>query len=682
MVGDIAGEAERLLGVVENLLLLTKLESGIHPDPEPQVLAHVVRLSSTRSSAGTPSRDIRLTDEPRHLIVDADRPYLDLILENLLGNALKYSPAGAPIEVVVRATETEAQVLVLDRGIGLTDADLDRLFTAFYRTEAARGRRRGWASGSPPASASSRALAAGSGQSRARAAASEFGFALPLADGARRPGSSGALPPPLRGSFAALAWASRICLNTLPMPGRIRSRAAACASRSRRRMRAASRVSSVVRSSRLGRRPWPDRRARGRPRQRPRVGFAHARARPRRRTTPSSASAPAPTGRATAGSRSSSSSSGWLLLDAEQTDDLGLPLARGPFADARRRARRRSAGAHRPGAHLGPRAPRRRQAREGGVEGDREGRRRGGQPAKGGAEPSAAPDRRARRRRVPGATPSSSARSGPSMATPSGPSGRTPGSARSATTTGASPGSRGATPASCWSRRRAAGSSARRSAPGTAGAAGSTTSRSRRATAGRGSRRASSSRSRPACASLGCPKVNVMVRDESDGGARALAEPRLRAGRRRGQLGKELRMTKHAHRSATAVASASAYLAEHPDEARYRDGYARARGWRWPPRRGRRARRRGSAPTCPRAIGGGALGAVAGLVLPRRGRGLRRVADRRSGPPPGHRPAAGRPRGHRRQRVGRSRHPRPRRGDPGRGRCRFAWSVTRSSSGR
>ena len=125
MVGDIAGEAERLLGVVENLLLLTKLESGIHPDPEPQVLAHVDQAVVESFQRRHPDRRrSRLTSEPRHLIVEADRPYLDLILENLLSNAAQVQPGRqSPIEVVVRATDAEAQVLVLDRGIGLDGAD-------------------------------------------------------------------------------------------------------------------------------------------------------------------------------------------------------------------------------------------------------------------------------------------------------------------------------------------------------------------------------------------------------------------------------------------------------------------------------------------------------------------------------------------------------------------------------
>ena len=181
MITDIAGEAERLLGVVENLLLLTKLESGIHPDPEPQVLAHVTRTVLESFGRRHPERVIALTGESRHLIVEADRPYLDLILENLLSNAVKYSPPQARVEVEIKATDAEAQVMVLDRGIGLEGTDTEQLFSAFYRSEPARSRSSGLGIG---LAACKRVVESLGGRVWARAregGGSEFGFALPLA---------------------------------------------------------------------------------------------------------------------------------------------------------------------------------------------------------------------------------------------------------------------------------------------------------------------------------------------------------------------------------------------------------------------------------------------------------------------------------------------------------------------
>ncbi len=181
MIADVAGEAERLLGVIENLLLLTRLESGIHPDPEPQVLAHVARLVVGSFGRRHPGRTVELTSEPRHVIVEADRPYLDLIFENMLGNAVKYSPAETPIEVVVQATDSEGQVLVLDRGIGLHDAEIERLFEAFYRADMARGTSAGLGIGLAACRRVVESLGGRIWAASREGGGSEFGFALPLA---------------------------------------------------------------------------------------------------------------------------------------------------------------------------------------------------------------------------------------------------------------------------------------------------------------------------------------------------------------------------------------------------------------------------------------------------------------------------------------------------------------------
>jgi PAS domain S-box-containing protein len=181
MIDDIADDSERLLGVIENLLTLTRLESGVHADPEPQVLAHVVKTTVDSFSARHRDRRVELRGEPRHLIVDADRPYLELLLTNLLSNADKYSPADEPIEIVLRSTDTHAEVLVLDRGIGLAGADPARLFTAFYRTEDAQARTGGLGIG---LAACKRVVETLGGRIWAEprdGGGSEFGFALPLA---------------------------------------------------------------------------------------------------------------------------------------------------------------------------------------------------------------------------------------------------------------------------------------------------------------------------------------------------------------------------------------------------------------------------------------------------------------------------------------------------------------------
>jgi two-component system sensor histidine kinase KdpD len=143
MLTDIADESNRLLGIIENLLLLTRLGSGPPPEQEPQLIAHVTRNAVEGYRQHHPDRAITLEVQPGQMVVEADRGHLEMVLDNLLTNATKYSPTSTEIEVVVSSDEDEACVIVLDRGIGIGDADASQLFTAFYRTDAAKMRTNG-----------------------------------------------------------------------------------------------------------------------------------------------------------------------------------------------------------------------------------------------------------------------------------------------------------------------------------------------------------------------------------------------------------------------------------------------------------------------------------------------------------------------------------------------------------
>ncbi len=138
MIADIATDAERLHEIVENLLQLTRLGSGSQPDLEPQVVERVLRRSVDSFSRRHPTRQILFDPTPTGVLVDADRTWLEVVIENLLSNADKYSPPGAPIQVDVRLDGDHVEVRVLDRGIGLGDVDPVQVFEPFYRGDNAR----------------------------------------------------------------------------------------------------------------------------------------------------------------------------------------------------------------------------------------------------------------------------------------------------------------------------------------------------------------------------------------------------------------------------------------------------------------------------------------------------------------------------------------------------------------
>ncbi len=140
MLTDLADDSERLLGVIENLLLLTRVEAGNIPEMEPQLLQHALRRTCTAFGKRR-NRTVSFKSKARsHVLVEADRVYLDLLVGNLLGNADKYSAPGEHIEVILNSTGGEAIVSVLDRGIGLGGVDPEMIFTPFYRAPAAKRR--------------------------------------------------------------------------------------------------------------------------------------------------------------------------------------------------------------------------------------------------------------------------------------------------------------------------------------------------------------------------------------------------------------------------------------------------------------------------------------------------------------------------------------------------------------
>jgi signal transduction histidine kinase len=182
MIADIATDADRLQAIIENLLHLTRLESGTTLDPEPQVLGRILGRVLESFRARHPGRTIRLVDAAPGAIVEADATYLELVLENMLGNADKYSPAGSPIEVrTTLAAGHEVRVVIRDRGIGLDPDECARLFEPFYRSRAAKSEATGLGIG---LALCRRIVEALGGRIWARprsGGGAEIGFALPIA---------------------------------------------------------------------------------------------------------------------------------------------------------------------------------------------------------------------------------------------------------------------------------------------------------------------------------------------------------------------------------------------------------------------------------------------------------------------------------------------------------------------
>jgi K+-sensing histidine kinase KdpD len=129
---EITEEAQRLARIIDNLLSLARLDRGQRVATEPVLGARAVKLAVARHLARHGSREIRLDIDP-HVIVAADPLHVDQILQNLLSNAEKYSPPGAPIDISVSQAGPDVMFSVADRGDGIAPEDVARVFEPFYR---------------------------------------------------------------------------------------------------------------------------------------------------------------------------------------------------------------------------------------------------------------------------------------------------------------------------------------------------------------------------------------------------------------------------------------------------------------------------------------------------------------------------------------------------------------------
>jgi PAS domain S-box-containing protein len=134
--------ATRMLGIVSDLLVLEEVDrDGAHFNCAPVELASVVLDAVEALQPTATAASVALsTDCAGTARVDGDEHRLRQVVDNLLGNAIKYTPTGGQILVTLSADAVDGTTLtVADTGIGIPEGERDRLFERFYRMSNARG---------------------------------------------------------------------------------------------------------------------------------------------------------------------------------------------------------------------------------------------------------------------------------------------------------------------------------------------------------------------------------------------------------------------------------------------------------------------------------------------------------------------------------------------------------------
>lgn len=129
--------AERLLSLVSDLLM--SASSAVHIHPRRTDLAGLVEASLGSAQAHAHASRVTLAmDVPAPLWANVDPLRISQALDNLVSNAIKYSPDGGEVTVSARAEDGRVLLAVEDSGIGMTAADAEKVFTRFFRSPAVR----------------------------------------------------------------------------------------------------------------------------------------------------------------------------------------------------------------------------------------------------------------------------------------------------------------------------------------------------------------------------------------------------------------------------------------------------------------------------------------------------------------------------------------------------------------
>jgi len=138
-------EIERLAGLIDNLLSITKIETGqISVERQRLRLRDFLQDTFDVASRGEKARELTFEIDlpPDVPSIMADKDLLRIAINNLLTNAVKYSRPGGVVTMNCEETEQTIRILVRDTGIGIAPDEQDRIFDRFYRSENAEARQR------------------------------------------------------------------------------------------------------------------------------------------------------------------------------------------------------------------------------------------------------------------------------------------------------------------------------------------------------------------------------------------------------------------------------------------------------------------------------------------------------------------------------------------------------------
>jgi two-component system phosphate regulon sensor histidine kinase PhoR len=139
---NIYDDAQRLIALVNDIMLLSKLDEGTAEFPRENVdLSLLVRKTAERIGGAAAAGNISVDFDCESVEISGIPHILEEMVFNLLDNAVKYNVEGGAIKITVKKHADTAELTVSDTGIGIAATEKDRIFERFYRTEKSRGKK-------------------------------------------------------------------------------------------------------------------------------------------------------------------------------------------------------------------------------------------------------------------------------------------------------------------------------------------------------------------------------------------------------------------------------------------------------------------------------------------------------------------------------------------------------------
>jgi two-component system OmpR family sensor kinase len=147
LLARIEGESIRMGSLVEDLLLLARLDQAREMEHLPVNIAKVTRDAVASAQVAGPEHPISLIGDVDELYTLGDQHRIHQVIANLLANARTHTPAGTSITLSIAQSNDGITIAVSDNGPGLSENDQKRIFERFYRADSSRVRIDGEGSG-------------------------------------------------------------------------------------------------------------------------------------------------------------------------------------------------------------------------------------------------------------------------------------------------------------------------------------------------------------------------------------------------------------------------------------------------------------------------------------------------------------------------------------------------------